>query len=170
MFKLTTQAKDNHGHSYDVTVQDRDGDRVLMVDGAPSGWSMDSIMEYTSSVIFFDSGQDWKCTNIQELLAELRDHGGFMTYDELDRRMAVLVEANNRMDYLGKCSQELERKGKELDRKYADASQDQDDAYANVQAAKKALGEITDEDEETMDDEPDVEEFCPDVDGPGGRW
>lgn len=70
---VPTLARDNHGYSYPVFV--RNG--VLYFVGAPSGWSVDSILasfrlgHFTKGGIALDFGQGWYCVNMDMVMEEL---------------------------------------------------------------------------------------------------
>ena len=66
-------ARDNHDYSYPVFVEDG----ALYLVGAPSGWNLFTLGDFRSHQIALDYGQGWFCTNIQAVLAELRE-GGFL--------------------------------------------------------------------------------------------
>lgn len=70
---LKTPAKDNHGRQYQVEIaKDRDGIDVVNFQGAPSGWSVKTLLGHTYHVLAIDFGQNWLCINIQDIVAELR--------------------------------------------------------------------------------------------------
>jgi len=70
MLKLNTKATDNHGHSYSVTIESRYGQASLIIDNTPGFWHLNDLKS-VGEFLFIDYGQDWKCTNIKELLAEV---------------------------------------------------------------------------------------------------
>ncbi len=74
---LKTQARDNYGYSYPVSivVEDRDGflvgERILKIHDTPGSWYLRTLL--ASSVgarLAIDYGQDWYCENIQSLIEE----------------------------------------------------------------------------------------------------
>jgi len=75
MITLSTHARDNHGHTYLVTIEPCrfSGKPTLVINGAPSRWWLESLADMRSERIAIDLGQNWFCTNIQDLLREIRD-------------------------------------------------------------------------------------------------
>jgi len=73
MIKLTTAAKDNYGHSYETTLVRKEDKHIIMFDSAPGGWCAEDLAkEYFQDKLALDFGQGWYCTNIQDVLTEIR--------------------------------------------------------------------------------------------------
>jgi hypothetical protein len=71
---LNTPARDNHGYSYAVSLRQNTTYDVLVLhlEGAPGGWSVQTLLPMTGSVLAIDAGQRWNCINIQEILSEIK--------------------------------------------------------------------------------------------------
>lgn len=75
---LKTLAQDNHGQTYQVSLrQDHKYDHrslVLHIDSTPSGWYLSDLLDQYKSreFLWIDMGQDWRCTNIDQILDEVR--------------------------------------------------------------------------------------------------
>ena len=68
--KLTTKALDNHGHLYDVEIQDSDGGPVLRILETPGGWYVNTVASHEGPILSIDFGLNWNCINFDEILAE----------------------------------------------------------------------------------------------------
>ena len=70
--KLTTKAKDNSGHSYNVSLILDYGHVVVNIETTPASWFLSSLLDgKRSNEIYIDAGQNWKCINLDEILAEI---------------------------------------------------------------------------------------------------
>jgi hypothetical protein len=70
---LKTAAQDNFGNSYPVTVFTGFGGKlVARVENTGGSWTVSTLMTHTAARIAIDFGQGWYCTNIQDLIAEVR--------------------------------------------------------------------------------------------------
>jgi hypothetical protein len=77
MLKLKTKCIDNTGREYDTYLYNdnkySDGQPGLKFEGAPSGWHLKTLRDVYSDKLAIDSGQDWYCVNIQDILKEIRE-------------------------------------------------------------------------------------------------
>lgn len=70
--KLTTTARDNHGHTYDVEIQTGDnGKPIVKILGTPGQWYYKSLGAYAYDTIALDFGQNWNCINFDEVMREV---------------------------------------------------------------------------------------------------
>jgi hypothetical protein len=65
---LMVKAKDNYGHTYPVSLRMEPLGWVLRIEGTPGSWYMDDLKG--SREIAIDLGQNWICTNLDEIMAE----------------------------------------------------------------------------------------------------
>lgn len=72
--RLKTQAKDNHGYSYQVWLifDAAEAKWILRIERTPGSWFMSTLLEYPErrTRISIDYGQGWEVTNFDEIMAE----------------------------------------------------------------------------------------------------
>ena len=70
--KLTTTARDNHGNSYSVLLEDGPLGVIIKIDGTPGQWYLSGDMR-ALEVISIDHGQNWDCVNFADVAAAAFD-------------------------------------------------------------------------------------------------
>ena len=81
--QLNTRARDNHGHTYSTELTVGKLGLILKINGTPGQWYLDSLRSSgLANQIYLDFGQDWLCTNIGEIMAEVRQITTTRTTDD----------------------------------------------------------------------------------------
>lgn len=95
--RLTLKATDNHENQFNVDItlsryDDNDPEWSLDINKTPGKWYMKTLthdhVPFKDSVIAIDMGQNWLCTNINELLTEAEN----MIEDEKNQTHLAMCE------------------------------------------------------------------------------